>query len=228
MSTPRRPTPAVYRRRRLAVLAGLIVVLLLIGGGVWMLVAQPWANAAESTSPPGSTPSTSPAPSESTEGEASPTEGEGSESPEPTASTEPATPTAQPCTNASVLVEPVTDKEAYAAGEQPQLKLRLTNQSARDCTINVGTTQQIFTISSGSDVWWRSTDCQSEPSDMVVTLAAGQVVESVQAVPWDRTRSSVSTCEGDRDRAPGGGASYHLAVSIGGVEGHGTAQFLLY
>lgn len=136
--------------------------------------------------------------------------------------------TPEACAADSVLVEALTDKESYAAGEVPQLSIRLTNTSATPCTINVGTTQQSFTITSGNDAWWRSTDCQAAPSDMVVTLTAGQVVESSAPIAWDRTRSSVDTCEGDRQRAPGGGASYHLDVSIGGIPSQTSRQILLY
>ena len=54
---------------------------------------------------------------------------------------------------------------------------------------------------------------------------------SVSAAPltWDRTRSSVSTCgESNRQIAPGGGASYHLSVEIGGIASTQTTQMLLY
>jgi hypothetical protein len=64
---------------------------------------------------------------------------------------------------------------------------------------------------------------------MTVTLAAGQVVTSAQPITWDRARSSVSSCQSsNRQHAPGGGASYHLAVSIGGVASQGTVQFFLH
>jgi hypothetical protein len=95
--------------------------------------------------------------------------------------------------------------------------------------MNVGTSAQVFTITSGTDTWWRSTDCQKEPSDTVVVLAADQTVKSAVPLTWDRTRSSVSTCaSANRPRAPGGGATYHLAVEIGGITSTEDAQFLLY
>jgi cytoskeletal protein RodZ len=226
----RRPSPAVYRRRRAVVLVGLLVVVALV---VWLLVAQPWRGSADSSTPPASQSSSSPS--------ASPTDpvlpdpaatGGGNPAdalPEDGTTTDAAaTLTPEACTAESVLVEALTDKESYASGEIPQLSIRLTNTSATPCTINVGTTQQTFTITSGNDTWWRSTDCQAAPSDMVVTLAAGQVVESSAPIAWDRTRSSVGTCEGERPRAPGGGASYHVDVSIGGVPSVTSRQILLY
>ena len=136
--------------------------------------------------------------------------------------------TAKPCVARAITVEPVTDAATYAAGQNPQLSIRLTNTGGVDCTLNVGTSTQAFTITSGNDTWWRSTDCQTEPSDMIVTLAAGQTVASAVPVVWDRTRSSVSSC-GDANRpvAPGGGASYHLDVEVGGIVSSQSAQFIL-
>ena len=64
---------------------------------------------------------------------------------------------------------------------------------------------------------------------MVVLLTAGQTVASAAPLVWDRTRSSVDTCsDSDRPRAPGGGASYHLEVEIGGIISTESAQLLLY
>lgn len=209
-------------------LVGLLVIVALV---VWLLVAQPWRGSADSAAPasqsaPSPSPSATPTlPDPAATGGSNPADA----LPEESASTDAAAPlTPETCTAESVLVEALTDKESYASGEIPQLSIRLTNTSATPCTINVGTTQQSFTITSGSDIWWRSTDCQAAPSDMVVTLAAGQVVESSAPIAWDRTRSSVDTCEGERQRAPGGGASYHLDVSIGGIPSLTSRQILLY
>ncbi|MDQ1112603.1 cytoskeletal protein RodZ [Microbacterium testaceum] len=216
----RRQSPAVYRRRRLA--AGLLA-LLVIGLVVWLVAAPPWraAPTAEATpAPAASAPvatATTTAPVASGAPSASP-----SVSPTPTA---PAGPVE--CTASDITVAALSDKSEYAQGENPQLSIKLTNTSANPCTMNVGTSAQSFTVTSGSDVWWRSTDCQAEPSDMEVTLAAGQVVTSSAPLTWDRTRSSVNSCGGERPYAPGGGATYHLSVSIGGIPSSGTASFIL-
>lgn len=232
-ASPRRKhSPAVYRRRRLLVLVGAIVIVAVVA---WLLIAQPWRGAAsESMSPQVSqTPdaSTLPVPT----GEATPT---ATPTPTPTgeAAADGAKPTpsstaaagAQPCTTGDVTVEAVTSQTSYSSDQQPAFTIRLTN-TGDDCTLNVGTSGQVYTVTSGNDTWWRSTDCQSKPSDMIVTLKAGQTVSSAAPLVWDRTRSAVATCgEDTRPRAPGGGASYHLAVSIGGIESAQTTQFLLY
>lgn len=233
----RKHSPAVYRRRRLVVL---LAALLVIAGVVWLLVAQPWRSIAAtqanptptasspspSSSPAPSSPASSPASSEETPTEAAP------EPPEPSPSAEQPepelTPSAEACTAGDLLVEAVTDQAAYQPGQNPQLSITLTNQSTADCTLNVGTSAQAFTILSGPDVWWRSTDCQTEPSDMLVLLSAGQEVTSSAPLTWDRTRSSVDTCQGARPQATGGGATYHLSVAIGGLASANTASFQLY
>ncbi|WP_101848265.1 hypothetical protein [Zhihengliuella sp. ISTPL4] len=214
-----RQSPAVYRRRRLAVLLGLILVLAIVGATVWLLVARPWAatGGPESGPAPTSSVTTAPTPSDS----ASP-------GPSPSPSVD-ATPAVVACEAKDVEVKAVTDAESYADGASPQLSISLTNKGATDCTLDVGSATQVFTISSGSDVWWRSTDCQENPSSMIATLTAGSTVVSKEPVVWDRTRSSVETCaQENRQRAPGGGASYHVGVSIGGFPAASTTQILLY
>ncbi len=231
-TTPRRRhSPAVYRRRRLVVL---LLALLVIAGVVWLLIAQPWAGSANEPKDGDDKPQAQntadslPVPqSQATGGatDAGAVEGAVVQGQTPTPG---ATPTAQPCVASQIVVEPVTTADTYAGDQNPQFSIKLTNNGA-DCTLNVGTSAQSYTVSSGDDVWWRSTDCQSEPSDMVVLIAAGQTVSSAAPLTWDRTRSAVGTCaDATRPRAPGGGASYHLAVEIGGIPSTQPKQFLLY
>jgi hypothetical protein len=230
-TTPRRrPSPAVYRRRRLVLLIGVLV----IAGLVWLLIAQPWAGAAtkadstdDKSKSQNQTDSLPVPSSEATEGgiDTGVVEGAvvGGETPTPGA-----TPTAIPCVASEVTVEAVTTADTYSGDQTPEFSIKLTNNGA-DCTLNVGTSGQSFTVTSGDDVWWRSTDCQSEPSDMIVTIAAGQTVSSAAPLGWDRTRSAVGTCaDATRPRAPGGGASYNLSVEIGGIPSTQSKQFLLY
>lgn len=237
----RRRAAAIYRRRRFLVFGGLILLAAAIAVGIWLFLTQPWADAAAE---PLSTP-TSTAVEETPTSEATVSETPSPElkepSPEPTEETSPESaeepspepteePTkAPPCRAVNIKVEAVTDADSYAAGELPELSISLTNTGSENCTLDVGSATQTFTVSSGTDVWWRSTDCQENPSSMVVMLAAGQTVPSATPVVWDRTRSSVDTCDQEnRPRAPGGGASYHVAVSIGGFNSVATRQILLY
>ncbi|GAA2944457.1 hypothetical protein GCM10010458_32150 [Microbacterium luteolum] len=213
-----RHSAAVYRRRRLVLLIGMILAVAVIGVSTWLLIARPWANAAAGPAPTSSgttTPSTTTPPP-------------GTGSPEPSPSAE-QTPAIVACAAKDVEVTAVTDSDSYEAGVTPQLSISLTNKGSTDCTIDVGSTTQVFTVSSGADVWWRSTDCQENPSSMIATLAAGTTVTSKDPVVWDRTRSSVETCaDENRQRAPGGGSSYHVEVSIGGFTSASSTQILLY
>lgn len=206
MSSVRRPVgplpPHVYWRRRalvLAVLAAIVAVVVLI-------VVRPGAGNAEPA---------------------------GSESEQPPAAPESAEPAAQgqrqgePCLPTSVEIEPLTDATEYREGSSPQISMRITNTSAVPCTINAGTTRQLFQITSGSDVVWKSTDCQVDPVDAEVTLEPN-APQSTAPITWDRTRSDPSTCDGDRPAMPAGGASYHLEVIVGDYAGSDTKQFLLY
>ena len=235
-SPRRRHSAAVYRRRRIV----LLVTLVALAAVVWLMIAQPWRGLAAEVPAPTPTPSATQAtatdlPVPDTADKATPTAtptpeetADAASDVEPTASPE-ATPTAKPCVARDLAVQGVSDQETYEPGQNPQLSITLTNNGATDCTLNVGTSGQSFTIMSGSDIWWRSTDCQTEPSDMVVLLAAGQSVSSAAPLTWDRTRSAVGTCgDSDRQNAPGGGASYHLSVEIGGIASTQSAQILLY
>ncbi len=209
-------------------LAFLVVVI-----GIALLIWQPWrSDAAPPAAPSASTPAaeaaSTPAPASPA---ASPTPSPTQATPPP--ETEPA-PTPSPsgteelpdaCTAAAVEVSAVTDKDSYGGDEDPQLSIQLTNTSSESCLINVGTSSQAFSISSGADTWWRSTDCQSEPSDQVVELEAGSTVTSVEPIVWDRTRSAVDTCDTDRAKAPAG--YFHLEVEIGGLRSAESKMFRL-
>ena len=131
------------------------------------------------------------------------------------------------CTAEQVSIEAVTDKGGYNAGEDPLVSMTITNLGAAPCTIDAGTGAQEYIIASGSEQYWSSRDCQSEPSEAEVTLEPG-VAKSTSPFAWDRTRSSADTCSGDRPAVTAGGASYHLMVKLGDLESAESKQFLLY
>lgn len=150
---------------------------------------------------------------------------------EPDPTTIPTEPTAadgDPCAPEQIVVEPITDRSSYDAGQQPQLSVTIENTGKNVCVLNAGTKAQVFTITSGDDVYWVSTDCQVDAIDAEVSLKPGTPISSSSPISWDRTRSSTETCEGPRESVPAGGASYYLAVSIDGFESAAQKQFLLY
>lgn len=132
------------------------------------------------------------------------------------------------CDPAVVTVEAITDQDSYDPGEEPELSLSVTNTGATACVLNAGTSTQVFTITSGADAYWISTDCQTDPTDAEITLEPGDAVSTKTPLTWDRTRSSPETCEiTDREAVPGEGASYYLSVSVGGIDSADPSQFLL-
>ena len=212
MSTNKHPVgpqaSTVYRRRRLVVGLGVLAVLLIIilivvrpGGGDPASTATP-APTASAADPAGPAASADPAATQAAAGSA--------------------------CDPANVQVEAITDRGSYDPGDEPELSLSVTNTGTTPCDLNAGTSTQVFTITSGADVYWTSTDCQTDPADAEVTLEPGVAVATKTPVTWDRTRSSPETCEiTDREAVPGEGASYYLTVSVGGVESASPTQFLL-
>ncbi len=198
---------SVYIKRRLWVLAGLIAVIAIIVLLIW----RPGSSGAEEAA---STPTPTAAATQKAEEE--PAEEEASDAP-------------VECTKDNVTVTAKTDKQTYASGELPKLTLSITNNGDVPCTIDVGTSQQVFTITSGDDTYWTSTDCQTEPTNADTTIKPGKTLTSDPAVEWDRTRSNPDTCDAEkRDAVPGDGASYHLKTSVAGIESEKSAQFVLY
>src|SRR4051794_17097091 len=131
--TPAGPQPSsVYWRRRIVVLLGLIALIAVIV----LIVVRPGAEAAPAAP-------------------ATPTPTASAPAPEPSAV--PSTPPAAadgavaPCAPGQVQVTAVVDKETYAEGEKPQLSWTISNVGAAPCSLDVGKTAQVFTITSGSD-----------------------------------------------------------------------------
>jgi hypothetical protein len=92
--------------------------------------------------------------------------------------------------------------------------------------MDLGSAQQVLTITSGAETYWSSKDCQTGGTDQDVTIKAGQTL-TTPAITWDRTRSSTTTCDSSRPSVTAGGASYHLQVAVGNITSTATAQFVL-
>jgi hypothetical protein len=200
------PQPSkVYWRRRLIVGLGLLAVIVI----VVLIFVRPGSSSGTPAST-GKPSSTSTPVADSTSIPTSPTTASG-----------------DPCKPADVTVEAATDAATYAADQMPKLSLSLTNKGTVACKLNAGTSQQVFTITSGTEVYWKSTDCQAEKVDAEVLLQPGKTISSQTPIDWDRTRSDPTTCQATRSPVPAGGASYHLSVSVAGIESAKTKQFIL-
>ncbi len=201
--------PRVYWRRRALVALGALVVLVV----VVLIVVRPGRGAEPVTAP------TSGAAGAASGAEDSPT-APASNAAEAADGSTPA------CSSSALTLVPVTDKDTYAPGEQPQLSLTVTNTGSKACSIDAGSDVQEYVITSGSERIWSSKDCQQNPVAATKVLQPGQSISS-QPFPWDRTRSSADSCDGDRPQVTAGGASYHLTVTIGSITSKDTKQFIL-
>ena len=202
MSTFRTPVgpqpPKVYWRRRLILGLGALAVIVII----ILIIVRPGSGSPASAPKPGASPSVTPSTAASTAGAGA------------------------ACVPAKIKLVAVTDKTTYASTEQPKISMSITNTGTADCTINLGSTQQELVITSGSETIWDSKDCQTAPVDSPATLKPGVAV-TTPAIPWDRTRSSKTTCDASRPPVTAGGASYHLGVKVGALSSKATVQFLL-
>ena len=195
----RKPSPAVYRRRRLFAGVALLLVLGLIAGGVATVTSllggteravsaqdsSQGSSTPGSTAQPGTTPSASPS----------------------------ATPSASPtCEQKLVTVKAATNKTSYGADEKPVLSLTVTNGGKLPCKVNIGTSQMDFLVTSGSDRVFSSADCQAASTDLVKTIAPGK--SETANFPWPRNRS-VQGCETVPDGSVAGSGYYVFIAKLG-------------
>ncbi|HWD62559.1 MAG TPA: hypothetical protein VG369_08670 [Humibacter sp.] len=200
----------VYRRRRLVVGLALLAIIVVV-----LLIVFAPRGKSDATAPVSSN---TPVAATTTKPTTNPT----------TVPTTKATASGKACHMSAIDVEAITDANSYSGTGQPKLSFSITNTGSKSCTFDVGTAKQVFTITSGTEVYWTSTDCQTNPVSTVVLLEPGKTLTSTP-IAWDRARSDPSTCKDqNRPAVPSGGASYHLKVQVDGVTSKTTKQFLLY
>jgi hypothetical protein len=237
MSSLRHPVgpekPTVYWRRRALVfgvvlLVVLVIVLIVVGRGSGAPLAAPSGSpSAAAAAPEASSGAASAAPESGTSSGAASSGAVPSSSPSaaPTAKGSAAKDGAA-CSAGQVQLVPVLDKSTYAPTQDPEIAMRITNTGSSSCHLDLGSAQQVLTISSGAEQYWSSKDCQTGGTHQDVTLTAGQAL-TTPAITWDRTRSSTSTCDSARPAVTAGGASYHLQVAVGSLKSAKSAQFVL-
>jgi hypothetical protein len=188
----RKPSAAVYRRRRLFAGGALLLVLGLTAGGVATVSGALNAKTEQASS---------------TEGGAAPQPGGGQTAPA-AAATPSATPTASPtCDQKLVTVTAATNKTSYGPDEKPVLTLKVANGGKLPCKVNIGTSQMEYLVTSGSDRIFSSKDCQAASDDLVKTIAPGK--SETANFRWPRNRS-VQGCEKISDAA---GAGYYVFIA---------------
>ncbi|AJT42375.1 hypothetical protein [Psychromicrobium lacuslunae] len=188
----RRPSAAVYRRRRLVVGVLAILVIAALVAVISMLVGHfSKPQAADSPNPTNSQPSA--APKDTTPSVAS---------------------SARPsCDQSKVTVKATTDAASYSAGKNPVFTLTVSNSGEAPCEVNVGTSQMEFLVLSGEDRIFSSKDCQDKPSDLKKTIAPGGSEKAV--FPWPRNRTVAGCSAVAAKPGVGANAQYTLTVKLG-------------
>jgi hypothetical protein len=107
------------------------------------------------------------------------------------------------------VVSAETDRQSYGPGEDPVLSLVVRNEGPEACTVNVGTSQMEFVLTSGDERVFSSTDCQHDSQDLERTIEPGG--EERATFEWSRNRT-VPGCTPVEDPGPG---TYALTTRLG-------------
>lgn len=226
MSSFRHPVgpeqPSVYWRRR-AVVAG--VILLIVVVVVLIVVGRGGAATPEATSS-ASAGASSASSSASAGASSAASSAAASASASPSAASTASAADGATCSKDQITLTPIVDKTSYGPAEDPEISMSIENTGSNSCHMDLGSSQQVLTISSGQEQYWSSKDCQTGGTNQDVTLKAGQKL-TTPAIEWDRTRSSTTTCDAARAAVTAGGASYHLGVAVGNISSAESVQFIL-
>ena len=205
MPRSRRPSPEVFRRRRIAALIVLVVFVGLIWAGVSAISS--WLGGSSTT--------------------------DELQLPDGMAESSVVVESGQPCPPGTVGVEArvgTSDgetKDSFESNETPYIWFSLTNTNSVDCTFNAGAKAQFFTIQSGDEVIWQSAQCnRDELVDSNINLPFGESIES-EPSPWEKVFSSDSGCGAEQPPVITDGASYHLKVEVSGELSNNSQQFVL-
>lgn len=220
---------SVYWRRRAVVILVLVVVVVIILIATRAGAGSGAVTAPTTTSTPAALPSSTPEVTAPASGSsAAPAAPSASAAPAPgsTAAAGSSASSSGTCTASDITLKPLADRSTYTSLEQPKISMSITNTSTAACSIDLGSSQQVLTITSGSDTYWSSKDCQVDGTHQIVKMSAGQTL-TTPSITWDRTRSSTTSCNSTRSSVPAGGASYHLSVSVGAITSSTPALMIL-
>lgn len=182
-----------------------------LGNGADAAVGEPPTPEAGSSATTSPAPS-SPAPSKAPSASPAPSPSATSASPSPSSSASPsvsASASDDGCDPARVVVSAETDRQNYGPGEDPVLSLVVRNEGPEACTVNVGTSQMEFVLTSDEERVFSSTDCQHDSQDLERTIEPGG--EERATFEWSRNRT-VPGCTVEKD--PGAG-TYALTTRLG-------------
>lgn len=117
------------------------------------------------------------------------------------------------CPAGAVKISASTDHPSYAGDAKPVLVMTLRNSLDDPCTMDVGTANQEFLITSGSDRIFSTKDCQSKGAKTKMELEPGK--EETARFTWERKRSQPKCAPVHAKPRPG---TYTLKISLGKLE----------
>lgn len=213
MNQRRKPSPAVYRRRRLvAALLAVFLLALLVWGAQALFGAVFDDDGADEASEPST--ESEPEDTEEAEEPAPPEEDEEGSSPEPdpeVTEEEDEEEDEGYCPASDVIVRAGTSSESYPADTAAMLIMEIENTGSSDCTLDVGTAEQVFSVSQGGREVFTTNQCELNGESLEMEFEPGQT-ERAQMV-WPRSDSSVD-CTEAADLPSG---EYELTVSVSGI-----------
>lgn len=205
----RRPSPTVYRRRRLAVTILVLVVVATLAVGA-AAVAGLFGRQGTAGEPSPAGPASPTAPTDP----ASRTPSTAGATPSPAASSATATAGASPssdrCDPGAVVVVAETDERTYSPGQTPVLSLIIRNGGTTACTVNVGTSQMEFVLTRGAERVFSSADCQESAEDLDHVIGPGD--EERATFEWARNRTVPGCTVVEEEPAEG---TYTLTTRLG-------------
>mgnify|MGYP000036993230 CR=1 FL=1 len=198
---PNQPSARTFLIRRIVVLAALLLVIGLLWAGVSAVVG--WVGGLFGGAKPAATASVSQTPG-----------------------------VPGPCRSADISVLAVVGdgskpQSVFASGTNPKLWFTITNTSSVACNFALGTDVQDYKITSGAETIWDNANCLGSTSPYTALLQPG-VATPAPTITWERVHSSSTGCDQatKQGAATGGGASYHLVVTVNGVKSN-DVQFIL-
>jgi hypothetical protein len=129
--------------------------------------------------------------------------------PQPSASSSPST--AATCKPGDLNVVATTDAVSYPAGTVPNFTASVTNNSGVSCRLPSAPADRVWTVTSGADQVWTTSDCPQSAAEVLHLLKSGHSVTYTQS--WDRQRSASGCASPGTTAGPG---TYVLTVSIAG------------
>jgi hypothetical protein len=86
-----------------------------------------------------------------------------------------------------VRVTVKTDKTAYPANARPKFTVLVENKGGAACSVDLGPRSLVWTVKSGDDRIWSSTDCLTGGAPDIVQLQPNQ--STTRTYDWRRVRS---------------------------------------